>query len=199
MTTTDVANGGSSESQEYTFDDLIFDEENFSVGANHSFVWNTGTDLIFTPVLNYTDINMNLQSVSGEPYRLAPYYFKTLSESSSLVMETTAELSPADGVVDVPFTLTIDAGDIYQGSHTLILRNLIAEIYNDSFTYFADTTVDLNQSYVQGENIVVTGTVQFDAPDTYNIDFRLHAAWSIDGTNSNRDTSAVIYHTIVVN
>lgn len=156
-------------------------------------------DLIFTSVLNYTDINMNPQSIAGDPYRLAPYYFKTLSESSSLVMETTAELSPTDGVVDVPFTLTIDAGDIYQGSHSLILHNLIAEIYNDSFTYFADTTVTLNQSYVQGENIVVTGTVQFDAPDTYNIDFCLNASWSIDGIISNRDTSAVIYHTITVN
>ena len=177
---------------EYTenYDNGSLDTDGTNVSASHYFDLDKGLSIELIPTLNYTDEDGNPQSVTGDTFRVAPTYFIGDMLNSTITM-TESFAAPQD---NVPFTVTIPAVDIYQGTDNFHLYSMDVNIYNVSLGISDTINIVLDRDYIPGEDITVSGTLALPENGEYSIEFVLYGAWGVDGLISTIGSTAKLYY-----
>lgn len=95
---------------------------------------------------------------------------------------------------NVPFTVTIPAEDIYQGTDNFHLYNMNVNVYNVSLGISDTINIVLDRDYIPGEDITVSGTLTLPENGEYSIEFVLYGEWGVDGLISTIGSTAKLYY-----
>ena len=181
---------------EYTenYDSSMLVEDGGNVLASHYFDLAAGLSVEMTPTLNFIDSNGTPQSVTGDVFRVAPYFFYQNLPNSTVEMQSSYPAVQTDA----PYTFTVSAADIYQGSDKFLLYNLKVTAYNTSSGDYYEEDIALDIEYTPGEDITLSGTLPLSDEGEYTVTFEIYGSWNVEGFGNVMYSSAYTQHNVTV-